>query len=207
MKADRATMRLFELPFLEGADAFLDVPLRPVSLGTLLVCDVMESGLYGSGPQPALDSAEAALQAGAFIWAHSAPLEDVKYHVRRGTWREQFAQFEASPTITAALLGHLRRVHDQLGAIRANEKRGTDKPATGHEDPLWLARRLLNIAHHTGWSRDFILWEMPLGEALEYEQILAGSARDPDAPDLAPLIERVEAMTAAMEAGADDGEI
>ena len=35
--------------------------------------------------------------------------------------------------------------------------------------PSWAASYLITLASHTGWSRDFILWELPLAQGFQLQ--------------------------------------
>ncbi len=55
------------------------------------------------------------------------------------------------------------------------------------------------LARETGWSRDFILWELPLDEVLQYNHCALRAANCwtvPPMPDAKDQIARMEAFVA-----------
>ncbi len=35
--------------------------------------------------------------------------------------------------------------------------------------PVWVASYVVGLAMNTGWSEDFILWQLPLSRGLQYQ--------------------------------------
>ena len=53
------------------------------------------------------------------------------------------------------------------------------------------------LARETGWSRDFILWELPLDESLQYHHCALRAANCwtvPPMPDASEQIARMESL-------------
>lgn len=181
MKTDLEKLRdeaLFAT-FTEGPTTLLDITLRPISLGSLTVMERLNLDLLlspGLAFEAALtDATELRRQCGAFVWLHSAPIDDVLQAVRsfdEGQLEELFTPFALSASIIVpSILAELKRVADQIAAaavtVRAKPGERSEEPDDLVE-PGGTAVTVFSIAMNTGWSEQSILWELPIGRMLQY---------------------------------------
>jgi hypothetical protein len=66
-------------------------------------------------------------------------------------------------------------------------------------EPVWLASWIFLLARDTGWSRDFILWELSYAEWLQYRHVQLRSADEWTvvATPWLPAASQLEALRAA----------
>ena len=61
--------------------------------------------------------------------------------------------------------------------------------------PSWTASYLITIASQTGWTRDFILWELPLSQGWQLQHAILIQNGATTVPRLETGIAELEALT------------
>jgi hypothetical protein len=62
--------------------------------------------------------------------------------------------------------------------------------------PAWVASYVIGLAMNTGWTEDFILWQLPLSRGLQYQHaaLYANGAKTvPTAASMASTLQELEA--------------
>lgn len=164
---------------LDPAFAFFDLPhallgeaaRRPLSLASADALRLM--GITVHLPGHGLAAEEEMAQMAAYDYLHRAKIEQACEMVSLLGWRalsenaefpeHEIAQFRVAMERQAALL----QACDYKIRLTPDEQKIVDKQPGDLIHPSLLALRLRRIAKDTGWSREFILWHLPLAEALQ----------------------------------------
>lgn len=168
-----ADLELLEAAFLAGRWNFFGESLRPISLGSILIArrlglSVVLTGGYAADLTPeALDR-----QIMLFVWAHSEPIEDVLEALDAGTWEDAFAgkTFSREGYAASIFLERIRGFDRMAGAALVDVRSKPGRAAEPDDviEPLAIADKVHKIAGSMHFTEAFILWELPLGRALQY---------------------------------------
>jgi len=71
--------------------------------------------------------------------------------------------------------------------------------------PAWPASYLVTIAAQTGWSRDFILWELPLSQGWQLQHAILIANGATTVPLLETGIAELQALTNQLSAEVSNG--
>jgi hypothetical protein len=108
-----------------------------------------------------------------YIWLHSEDIDVINRALWDGSWA---ALIEADDDEACApIIDAWQRHRERLAAlIEAAAIEVVPRPKSDHDDTPWnvvgpvdLAHKIATIARCTGWTRDHILWELPLAQALQ----------------------------------------
>lgn len=167
-----------ELAFLDDEWSLCGSLLRPVTLGSLNVCEHIGCPILGpkiATKYAALPPEEQTRRFLKFLWVHDTQLSvrEVLAAVRAGTPDEQFATVEESPILTPLFNGWLDQFNRQVEAasFEVVERDERDAPPTPPEtavDPAWIVGFLDPIAARYGWAESALLWELPFVRALQW---------------------------------------
>lgn len=189
-----------------GLVEFGQVRARPFSLGSLLLIE--ELGIeFGAG-----DPDE---PAALYVWAHSAPLDQVLGAIYAGTWRKAFDLWEFEQTglqfgeeVAAYLEGIAAEIEAGQVEVKERPRKSSleDDPEPPEVvEPFWLAGYLVILGENLRASRRELLWFLPIGQA--FQVIHAGLRKNrawtvpPGAAELAAKVagEEIEELSELCE--------
>lgn len=112
----------------------------------------------------------------AYVWLHTAPIEDICRALWDGRWREQMTYEESSATATLALLAEWRVFRERvLALLEATEIRIREKPARHGAppddtpadviSPTLLAVQIAVACELLGETRERVCWHVPVWES------------------------------------------
>jgi hypothetical protein len=165
-------MTMKSLAFIESFHALLgEASRRPLSLGSAEVLRTL--GVTVHLPGVVLGLEEESRQIRMYDAVHLLSVADLKRLVALGKLTESVPDELLSET-TVATFRHMVELQNALleecdfkVRARESEKKHREEPPGDMVYPSLLGARVARMAKETGWSRDFILWEMHLGEALQ----------------------------------------
>jgi hypothetical protein len=159
------------LAFIHDPHSLLgDAPRRPLSLGSAEVLRTL--GVTVHLPGADLSVEEESRQILMYDAVHVLPAADLLRHVTLGTLRHSVSD-ELLAEDTVATFRHMAELQNTLlkacdfkVRLRDSEKKHREEPPGDMVYPSLLASRVARLSAQ-GWSRDFILWELPLSQALQ----------------------------------------
>jgi hypothetical protein len=159
------------LAFIHDPHSLLgDAPRRPLSLGSAEVLRTL--GVTVHLPGADLSVEEESRQILMYDAVHVLPAADLLRHVTLGTLRHSVSD-ELLGEDTVATFRHMVELQNTLlkacdfkVRLRDSEKKHREEPPGDMVYPSLLASRVARLSAQ-GWSRDFILWELPLSQALQ----------------------------------------
>ena len=173
----RDLQQILTLPFawFPPDTVLFEQPVRSLSLCSHQAVKVM--GLKVLDPlatwEDPLDEMREVL---AYVWLHSAPIDEISRALWSGRWRDQMVYRETSAAATIALLGEWRAFRERVLALLAStEIRIRDKPArTGAApddtppdviSPTLLAVQIAVACEVLSEPRERVCWHVPIWEA------------------------------------------
>ena len=165
--------------FVESRAGFLGRSLRPLSLASYKLMKHM--GLSIMEEEHGLPLLEETRQIAAYIWLHSAPIDDICQAVWTGRWREILAAFdEPSEEIVAEFRSWRIRL---VSCVKASEFHIRPRPPSPHDKtprdvigPTAFAFTVATVAHFVHVPPFRVRWHMFIAEALQYYHAARWSA-------------------------------
>lgn len=152
-------------------------------------------GLRCLDPFADMTPREELAQVSAYVWAHSADPDLVGESAWTGDWLPSLEYTESTPEQTLALVADWRRVRERvLSLVAATEIEVRPRPKGKNSEkipsavvgPSRLAHKIATVSRETGYTREEVLWHLPLWEA---NQIYHASLRR-DGAWTTPVMER-----------------
>lgn len=152
---------------------------RPLSLGSEAALRLMGIGLFEESAEVEAERTPEELkreeaEIAVYLWLHTEEIPLIERALWSGAWREVFEGWLADEEpVSAAAIVEFRTMRERvLACLRASRYSVINRPRSEHDKtpsevrgPGMMAWRVSLLGRWTGWSRERILWELPLAEA------------------------------------------
>jgi hypothetical protein len=112
-------------------------------------------------------------QSAVFIFVHESSREDALKAIEAGTESFLKSAVTAVPLAASEVDATSRQITRQFFETLTHDNQPLQQPdpslpKPAPDYPAWLAPCILSLAERTGWSYDFILWELPLAIGIQF---------------------------------------